>query len=51
MEGGKRKWAGLWEKTSTAEHYIYGPSYCDWLIKYHDDYDNDGYELIDMETY
>lgn len=51
MDGGKRKWAGLWEKTSTAEHYIYGPSYCDWLRKYHDDYDNDGYELIDMETY
>lgn len=50
-EGSTWKWAGLWEKTTTAENYIYGPSYCDWLRKYHDQYDDNGYELMDWESY
>lgn len=51
MNGGKRKWAGLWEKSSAAENYIYGAKYCNWLTTYQDAYDNQGYELIDLETY
>lgn len=51
MVGGSRKWAGLWEKVTTAEHYIYGFDFCDWLTTYHTPYVTDGYELIDIESY
>ncbi|HEY0731846.1 MAG TPA: hypothetical protein VGD33_05480, partial [Chitinophagaceae bacterium] len=51
MDGNTRKWSGIWEKSTTPEHYIYGFDYCEWLTTYHDNYDNDGYELIDLETY
>jgi hypothetical protein len=50
-EGNTWKWAGLWEKTATAEQFIYGPTYCNWLLKYHDQFDDQGYELMDWETY
>jgi hypothetical protein len=48
---GNRKWSGLWEKTSTAERYIFGVDFCDWATTYHNAYLADGYELIDIETY
>jgi CubicO group peptidase (beta-lactamase class C family) len=51
MDGSTRKWSGLWEKSTVAEHFIYGYDYCDWLETYHRDYISKGYELIDMETY
>lgn len=51
MDGNTRKWSGLWEKSSVAEHYIYGYDYCEWLTTYHNAYDDDGYELIDIERY
>lgn len=51
MDGGKRKWSGLWEKSNTPEHFIYGFNYCEWLTTYHNVYDNDGYELIDIESW
>ena len=51
MSGNTRKWCGLWEKTATAEHYIYGFDFCDWLTTYHNVYTAAGYELIDIETY
>ncbi len=51
MDGKTRKWSGLWEKSSVAERYLYGYDFCDWLTTYHNVYDNEGYELIDLETY
>ncbi|MCB0777103.1 MAG: serine hydrolase [Chitinophagaceae bacterium] len=51
MDGGKRKWSGLWEKSPTPEHYIYGYDHCEWLTNYHNKYDNEGYELMDMESW
>lgn len=48
---GNRRWSGVWEKTSTAEHYIYGYDFCEWVTTYHNAYLADGYELIDIEVY
>ncbi|MEZ5033729.1 MAG: serine hydrolase [Chitinophagaceae bacterium] len=49
--GSKRKMAGLWEKSSQDEKYIFGYRYCKWLSSFYDAYDNQGYELIDLENY
>jgi len=49
--GTSRKWAGLWEKVATTEHYIYGFDYCKWLTEYQNEYAKDGYELTDLEVY
>ncbi len=51
MDGSTRKWSGIWEKSTTPEHFIYGFDHCEWLKSYHDKYDDDGYSLVDMERY
>lgn len=51
MDGNTRKWSGIWEKSTVPEHFIYGFDYCEWLTTYHNTYDDDGYELIDIERY
>jgi CubicO group peptidase (beta-lactamase class C family) len=48
---GKRLWSAIWEKSSEAANYIFGVDYCNWLTTYHNIYDNNGFELIDVERY
>ncbi len=51
MVGNQRLWAGVWERSAEQERFAYGKKYCDWLINYHKENLNDGYELIDIESY
>jgi CubicO group peptidase (beta-lactamase class C family) len=51
MVGFDRMWAGIWERSNQNEKFVYGKKYCEFLKLYHTPNQNDGYELIDFETY
>lgn len=51
IDGDKRKWSGIWEKSTVAQNYIFGVDYCNWLTTYHNVYDDAGFELMDIERY
>jgi CubicO group peptidase (beta-lactamase class C family) len=51
MVGNQRMWAGIWERSTQNERYVYGKKYCEFLTNYHSVNQTGGYELIDFEIY
>ncbi len=50
LDNGIRKWAGIWEKSQQECIVTYPRSFCQ-TMSYHSQNRNNGYELIDFESY